>query len=410
MIYHGPKSQPNQGAKGGVAIILSPEMMESWKRGGSIIRWGGETPGEFTRLVSVDIEIKTVVRAKTKSKFKHLRLTLMTSYHPISRYLDKNTSNFNQQMSTMLNLISKEIILILGADLNAFIRTWQTHSTVNNDANDPSESLFGPHGNLRKNTWGELIIGVLNQNQLRAASTFFESNNKHDTWTYPASKEKYQLDHFLIKWNNLQFVMNVKQKSNGVPSDAALMISLRFPNTKWLLKKHHDRTARKVFKINNKILHNTKQSLQIKNYQVHQLNQLQSNKRHVQSITLRSPIKVWNTHHKIGKRNSWRRSKVPPRLVLPIQKTSNDLHQTLQPHPQTISHPKLWNTSSQVKSTHAHLQKKKEEVNANGKDTLLKSVTRPIQDRPKSCMGYILFKIIKVSLCTMEIQPKKLHQ
>ena len=263
---------------------------------------GGEAAGETTRLLSVIIEIKTVVSAKTKSKFKHLRLTLMTSYHPISRYLDKNTSNFNQQMSTMLNLISKEIILILGADLNAFIRTWQTHSTVNNDANDPSESLFGPHGNLRKNTWGELIIGVLNQNQLRAASTFFESNNKHDTWTYPASKEKYQLDHFLIKWNNLQFVMNVKQKSNGVPSDAALMISLRFPNTKWLLKKHHDRTARKVFKINNKILHNTKQSLQIKNYQVHQLNQLQSNKRHVQSITLRSPIKVWNTHHKIGKR------------------------------------------------------------------------------------------------------------
>jgi len=35
------------------------------------------------------------------------------------------------------------------------------------------------------------------------------------------------------------------------------MISLRFPSMKWLPKKHHDRTARKVFKINNKTLNNT---------------------------------------------------------------------------------------------------------------------------------------------------------
>jgi len=105
MIHHSPKSQPNQGAKGGIAIILCPKMMESWKRGGIIIRQGGETAGETTRLLSVDIKIKTVVRAKTKSKFKHLRLTLMTSYHPTSRYLDKDASNFNQQVSTMLNLI-----------------------------------------------------------------------------------------------------------------------------------------------------------------------------------------------------------------------------------------------------------------------------------------------------------------
>jgi len=38
MIHHGPKFQPNKGVKGGIAIILSPEMTESWKRGGSINR------------------------------------------------------------------------------------------------------------------------------------------------------------------------------------------------------------------------------------------------------------------------------------------------------------------------------------------------------------------------------------
>jgi len=36
MIHHGPKSQPNQGANGGITIFLSPKMTKSWKRGGSI--------------------------------------------------------------------------------------------------------------------------------------------------------------------------------------------------------------------------------------------------------------------------------------------------------------------------------------------------------------------------------------
>ena len=37
LIHHGPNMQPHQGAKGGIAIILSPEMVENWKKGGSII-------------------------------------------------------------------------------------------------------------------------------------------------------------------------------------------------------------------------------------------------------------------------------------------------------------------------------------------------------------------------------------
>ena len=153
MIHHGPKSQPNQGAKGGITIVLSPIMTKSWKRGGSITAdKGGEGAGETTRLLSVDIEIKTVVSTKTKSKLKHLiRLTLVTSYHPTSSYSDKDTSNFNQQVFTMLNLIPKENILILESDFNASIGTWQTNSTVNNYENDPSESIFCPHRNPRRN-------------------------------------------------------------------------------------------------------------------------------------------------------------------------------------------------------------------------------------------------------------------
>ena len=253
MIHHGPESQPTHGAKGGVAIILSPEMTENWKRGGSIIRRGGLLAGETTRLLGIDVEIKTVVRAKTKSKFKHLNLSLMTSYHPTSSYPKKDAVTFNQQVSKVLDQVPEKNILILGADLNASIGT-HPPNTSSSDECDPSVCLLGLHGNPQRNARGDLIIGVINQHQLRAASTFFESH-KHDTWIHPATKEKYQLDHFLIKRNHLQFVTNVKCKSDGIPSDhSALKINLRFLNSKWLPHKHRNKIAERKMKIDNAIL------------------------------------------------------------------------------------------------------------------------------------------------------------
>ena len=59
----------------------------------------------------------------------------------------------------MLNKIPKTNILIMGADLNASIRT-RTNDANNNE--DPSVGLLGPHGNPMRNGRGELIIGILN--------------------------------------------------------------------------------------------------------------------------------------------------------------------------------------------------------------------------------------------------------
>jgi len=52
-------------------------------------------------------------------------------------------------------------------DLNASIGMRSTNNSSNDDKNDPSVYLLGPHGNPRWNTRGELIIGMLNQQELR---------------------------------------------------------------------------------------------------------------------------------------------------------------------------------------------------------------------------------------------------
>jgi len=55
---HGPNVQPHQGAKGGVAIILSPEMGTNWRNGGNVIRKGETTVGDTTRLLSMNVQIE----------------------------------------------------------------------------------------------------------------------------------------------------------------------------------------------------------------------------------------------------------------------------------------------------------------------------------------------------------------
>ena len=152
----------------------------------------------------------------------------------------------------MLNEITKSNILIMGADLNASIGTRSNDATNNKD---PSASLLGPHGNPRRNARGDLIIGILNQFQLRAASTFFESSKGHDTWIHPATKVKYQLDHFLIKKKHLQIIMDVKRKGDGIPSDhAALCIKLKFPNAKLTPRKQRMKPMIAMRRINNRLL------------------------------------------------------------------------------------------------------------------------------------------------------------
>ena len=57
LIHHGPEKQPASGAKGGIAIILSKEWSDLWKKGGCIIRREATLVGGTTRILGIDIPI-----------------------------------------------------------------------------------------------------------------------------------------------------------------------------------------------------------------------------------------------------------------------------------------------------------------------------------------------------------------
>ena len=68
IIHHGPDSQPANGAKGGVAIILCPEWYHYWQKSGSIQK---RIPAADTaRLLAIDLKIPTETCKKKEKKAK----------------------------------------------------------------------------------------------------------------------------------------------------------------------------------------------------------------------------------------------------------------------------------------------------------------------------------------------------
>ena len=67
--------------------------------------------GKTTRLLEVDVEVKTLVEWKTKSHFKHKKIVLITSYHPPSNYKGEETLKYNQQVISFIDMSLKQTSL-----------------------------------------------------------------------------------------------------------------------------------------------------------------------------------------------------------------------------------------------------------------------------------------------------------
>jgi hypothetical protein len=117
---------------------------------------------------------------------------------------------------------------------------------------------------------------MMREQDLRAASTFFDCNNKYNTWRNPRDKRPHQIDHFLIPRNQLCYTTNVKQKLDSIDSDhAALCIKFQLPDGALLSNRRNpkkDVEPCPKYKINNFVLRNS----QKRNFQENASNFLQN--------------------------------------------------------------------------------------------------------------------------------------
>ena len=249
LIHHGPDVQPANGAKGGIAIILSPDLATQWKSSGKAkrITTGGISTGETTRILSISMKFEIqqeATNSKKETKKTYHNLCLTTVYFPHSGYQEKELDAFTDELSTFLsNILSqRNTTHIIGADTNSSIGTntslQQSQDKLASRFDiDPATTLLGPFGNPHRSKTGENLLNIMREFQLRATATFFDNNNKYNTWLAPphpvtGKRRAYQLDQIFIPKHQLRYTTNVKRRFDGVTSDhAALFIEFHLPKT-----------------------------------------------------------------------------------------------------------------------------------------------------------------------------------
>jgi len=261
LIHHGPECQPTNGAKGGVAIILSPELAVQWKSSGKgkKIITGGISTGETTRILSISMKFETLQSTSPKKQLKKSfhNLCLTTVYFPHSGYQEKELDTFIDSLSAFLSSIlsQRNTTHIIGADTNSSIGTNATlrEPQCKQDSHydvDPAISLLGPFGNPHRSKTGERLLDLMREFQLRAATSFFDNNNKYNTWLAPphpssGKRRAYQLDQIFIQKHQLRHTTNAKRRFDGVNSDhAALFIEFHLPKS--IKKKKKNQKATKL--------------------------------------------------------------------------------------------------------------------------------------------------------------------
>jgi exonuclease III len=279
-IHHGPPKQPPQGAKGGVGIILSPELAYQWKtlekkRKINKIKRGGLSTGNTTRFMALTISFEIPKgELRLNKNVKYHNLVLISCYFPHSGYKENELDSFANDWSEFLSTTAnqKNSTTIIGADINSSIGNKTSllqnpNSTQDKHDSpldfDPIEQLIGPHGNPQTSKNSHRILNIMRSHNLRAASTFFDNNRKYNTWLSPPTaptmkRNAYQLDHILIPKNQLCYTQNVKRRFDGAHSDhAALRIDFRLLTTPLLKNKQNLKNKKtKPTTINNFTLHN----------------------------------------------------------------------------------------------------------------------------------------------------------
>ena len=88
----------------------------------------------------------------------------MSNYHPHSGYKDNELDAYLQDITDFIDVIPENNTIIIGANLNASIRTRKT-TTTNNPIKDNCiiNDLIGPHGNPHRNHRGKVTLNTLRQ-------------------------------------------------------------------------------------------------------------------------------------------------------------------------------------------------------------------------------------------------------
>ena len=178
---------------GGVAIVLSPEAVEAWKKAGSEIISFGE------RIVAVKLLFYDL-------KKKPVRVFLVSAYSPVGCAAEVVRDQYFADLERCVRACKGDHVLVIGTDANASMGVRSCEG----------DGVLGNFGEEHVNKAGSELHSFCEQFNRCAATTFFEKHS-YSSWFNPRSGLGHQIDHFLVWRKDFKLVRDA-----GLFGEAAL--------------------------------------------------------------------------------------------------------------------------------------------------------------------------------------------
>ena len=165
------------GRKNGIGIVLREELAESVL----------EVKRVSDRLMVIKLKVKGSI------------LNIVSAYAPQVNYSMEEKNDFCEDLDELIESISKEERIILGADLNGHV----------DEGNIGDKEIMGRYGAGTRNKEGSMVVDFGKRMDLAIVNTYFKKTDEHRV-TYKSGGKSTQVDYVMCRRKNLKEMCDCK--------------------------------------------------------------------------------------------------------------------------------------------------------------------------------------------------------
>ena len=134
-----------------------------------------------------------------KLEIKGLILNIVSAYVPQVNNSMEEKNNFWENLDGLIEKISKEERIFLGADLNGHV----------GEGNIGDEEIMGRYGAETRNKEGSMVVDFGKRMDLAIVNTYFKKKDEHGV-TYKSGGKSTQVDYVMCRRRNLKEMCDCK--------------------------------------------------------------------------------------------------------------------------------------------------------------------------------------------------------
>ena len=180
----------DDGSRGGVAFLLSPEAAKAWRKGGSV-----SNSSDSGRILALNFKL-----GGNEGSWG-----IISVYGPTSQCSTDQKDRFWNELQETYDFFSKDQIVHVIGDFNA-----RVGSRRQQDCSDIQEAI-GPHGLGKRNENGERLINFCIANKLRVEHTFHKhKTSQKATWFHPRFGTPGVIDMALVQREHAKHAADIR--------------------------------------------------------------------------------------------------------------------------------------------------------------------------------------------------------